>query len=419
MEPSDVIEAISKQNIRWVRLQFLDIDGKLREITVSSSKIFSSMFEEGFYSEEISSLFLGNEKEELYLKPIPDSFAVIPWEDAGARLLCKIEKDKKPYSRDTISMLDKVMDMYALAGYDVVGVQPVQEFSMFETVVVDKTSPDRGPSVNLDTREAPWNSNPLAYDQKWQALTMPQDVYSLIRMQMLDSLLTFFRIVARAHVHSKGVAKQSVIFEDMELRDAASALTSLKYVAKNVSLLNGALATFMPYPMYHNEPNRTYFKIKLRKKGKNVFYSPDGERKLSKVAKSFISGIIQHAPALSLFTNPTTNSYKAIVTFPMHNAWSSTLNNTLISVKQSPSNAEEVFVEVKLADSSANPFLALSAILLAGLDGIKTKAKEYEELETDPSLLSEKQKSSKLGTTLPFSLYDAIIEFEKDNSYLE
>jgi glutamine synthetase len=192
-------------------LQFLDIDGKLREISVSSSKIFSSTFEEGFYSDEISNLFLGNEKEDLVLKPIPDSFAVIPWEDSSARLLCKIEKNGKDYSRDSVSMLKKVKNLYSLAGYDEISIQATQEFSMFETVVVDKTSPQRGPSVNLDTREAPWNSNPLAYDNKWQAMTMPQDVYSLIRIQILDSLLSFFRISAQAHIHSKGVAKQGLL----------------------------------------------------------------------------------------------------------------------------------------------------------------------------------------------------------------
>ncbi len=417
MEPADVIGSISKQNIRWVRLQFLDIDGKLREISVSSSKIFSSTFEEGFYSDEISNLFLGDEKEDLVLKPIPDSFAIIPWEDSSARLLCKIEKNGKDYSRDSISMLGKVKNLYSLAGYDEISIQATQEFSIFETVVVDKTSPQRGPSVNLDTREAPWNSNPLAYDNKWQAMTMPQDVYSLIRIQILDSLLSFFRISAQAHIHSKGVAKQGLLFDEMMLQDAASSLISSKYVAKNISLLNGAMATFMAYPMYHHEPNRTIFKIKLRKKGKNVFYSPDGDKNLSKVALSFMSGIINHAPALSLFTNPTTNSYKAIVTFPMHNAWSSTLNSALINVRQSPSDRDDVFVEVRLSDSSINPYLALSAILLAGLDGIKSKSSSFEELEEDPSLLSEKKKSSKLGNSLPFSLYDSIIEFEKDSSY--
>ena len=419
MDASEIITTLSKQNIRWVKLQFLDIDGRLREITINSSKVFSKTFEQGFYSEEISNVFSSYEKEDLYLKPIPESFAIIPWEDSGARMLCSIEKDGAEYGRDTVSMLNKVRNKFRLEGYDEISIQATQEFSMFETVVVDKTNPERGPSVNLDTREAPWNSNPIASDNKWNALSMPQDVYSLIRTQILDSLFSFFRVYAKAHNHGKGVAKQSFSFEEMNVEEAASSLVSSKYVVRNVSLLNGALATFMPYPMYNEKPNRTVYKIKLRKKGKNMFYSADDEKGLSDIAKAFIAGIIKHAPSLALFTNPTTNSYKAIVTFPLHNGWSSSIDNAIIGVRRNPKDREDVYVEVRLADSSANPFLALPVILLAGLDGIKSKHKDYEELDEDPSLLSEKSRSSKVGKQLPFSLYDSIVEFENDNSYVK
>ncbi len=416
MEPAEVIESISRDGVRWVRLQFLDIDGKLREVSVHSSKILSSVFEEGIRIPEISDFFLG-EEENLYLKPLPSTYSLIPWEDGGARMLCSILKNGKPYERDSINILEKVNGKYALSGYTAVMVQPVQEFSLFETVVVDKTSPERGPSVNLDSREGVWNSNPLAFDNKWKAVSMPQDVYSLIRVQIVDTLLSFFGIAIKSNSHGKAMSKQVFSFEELNLMDAASSIISSKYVARNVSILNGALATFMPYPMYMNEPNRLSFRIKIKKRTKNIFYDGEDKNSLSKEAKLFMTGIIKHAPSMTLFTNPTTNSYKAIVTFPLHNAWSSKLGNTIISVLPS-SNSNETYIEVKISDSSANPYLALSSILLAGLEGLKGN-EVMDELEEDPSLLSEKQKANKLGASLPFSLYDSIISFEKDTSYLK
>ncbi len=410
MKPSKVIESISSQGIKWVRLQFLDIDGRIRETTVSSNNILSSTFEDGLEVPSLSSFF----EENVLLKPIPESFAIVPWEDSTARMLCYVYRKKDPHPKDSLAFLNKVLSLYSLEGFSKVLIQPSCEFTIFETVTMDKVNLERGPSVNLDGREVPWNSNPISYDRKWSNLTMPQDVYSLVRLQILDTLFSFFKITSFENSHSNSTSKQSIVFNFMNAFDACSSIISLKYVARNVSLLNGALATFMPYPIFKSPPNRMRFRVKLFKKDNNELFSPD--EGLSDVAKRFIGGIISNAPYISLFTNPTTNSYKGLVAFTLHNAYSSSLNNVV--VKFSAKDENNTYVEISLPDSSANPFLALSALLLAGLDGIKSKGKTFDELKQDPDFLSEKERKACLGPSLPFSLYEAIIAYENNNKFL-
>lgn len=418
MAEEDVLERINSENVRWIKLQFLDVKGKTREVTVHASKISKQTFNNGLEIPEISNIFNDEENESLRLVPMAQSYGILPWEETGARMFCYIQKGKDLYQKDPMNILKKVLMQYENTGYSDITVETSQEFSVFETVVIDKSSPERGPSVNLDTREGPWNSNPMAYDDKWANITMPQDVYSLVRTQVLDTLHTFFNIVGKQSSHGKAVAKQIIGLDEMELIDSAISNLTMRYVAKNVSILNGATTTFMAYPMYMSEPNKIIFRIKIKKDGKNVFYNPDDENKISKTAKSFIAGIIENAPRMTVFTNPTTNSYRALGAFHMHNAWSVNLKNAIINVKET-STAEDCYVEVRIADSSANPVIALSAILSAGLAGIKKKSDPPKMLSENPDKMSEKDKKNYLGEPLPYSLYDAIISLEKDITYIK
>ena len=404
MGVTEILESISANGIRWVKLQFTDIYGKLREVTVDSSQITSTSLKKGI-EVELSGVF-SEGKEKVRLIPFLESYAIIPWEEFGARLLCYVEKNGKIHEKDPYGVYKKVEERYEALGYEIY-VEYSQEYSSFETVSIDKVAPQRGPSVTLDTREGIWNVNPFSYHENWNNLSSPDDVYSLVRVQVVDALKQFFNIIAKRSYHGDASAKQVIELPMMKGEDGISSLLSLRYLVKNISILNGVVSSFIPYAIYSQKPNMLKIRITLRKStGTEVFKDVRDKYGLSKAAYSFIAGVLKYYPAISPFLYPTTNSYKGLVTANIVNAFSPVLENTTVYAKDG-------VVEIK-ACSSSNPWTATSSILIAGLNGMKKKLPAPSPLLSSVDELSQKEKKSIVFEELPLNLYEALTALEKE-----
>ncbi|GAB6136409.1 hypothetical protein JCM16307_19580 [Thermococcus prieurii] len=221
-----------------------------------------------------------------------------------------------------------------------------------------------------------------------------------------------FGLVPEVLHHEVGKAQHEIDFRYDEALKTADNIVSFKYVVKAIAEMRGLYATFMPKPLYGYPGNGMHLHISLWKDGENAFIGEDG---LSETALHFIAGILKHAKALTALTNPTVNSYKRLVPgyeAPVYISWGYRNRSALIRVPAFWGNGARI--EYRCPDPSANPYLAFSAILLAGLDGIKRKLEPSYYVETNVYEMGEEERSKAGIETLPGSLGEALEELKKD-----
>src|SRR5208283_715621 len=224
-----------------------------------------------------------------------------------------------------------------------------------------------------------------------------------------------FGMLVDSHRHGKApTAQQSFELAPRNLKSAGDAVNTLKFITKNLANAVNASATFMPYPVEGEKGNALNIAMSLWKTSdQNVFY--DGKEsygQLSQSGRYFIGGLLEHVSALCLFTAPTPNSYRRLVSEPMRFGWSCTDKGSLVYVPSVKKNIKEAKrVVFRASDPSANPYLAFSVVVAAGLDGIKKKVDPGEPVESDKKKRAER--------SIPTSLFEAIKALESDTTFLK
>jgi len=426
---NDIIQKIKDENIKYLDLRFTDMRGKLQHVTMDVSVVDADMFEEGvmFDGSSIAGWKAINESD-MVLMPDPDSAYVDPFFGAATLALnCDILEPAtyQPYNRDPRSIAKKAEAFVGASGVgDSVVFGPEPEFFLFDDVRFSNTTYKVG--FQVDSSELPSN-NDTEYEagntghhiglKKGYFPVPPVDSAQDIRGEMLEAMGSMGVIIEKHH-HEVASAQHELGLKFKPMIKSADDVLIYKYVVQQVANAYGKTATFMPKPIYGDNGSGMHCHQSIWKDGKPLF-AGDQYAGLSMDCLYYIGGVIKHAKAINAFTNPTTNSYKRLVPgfeAPVLLAYSARNRSASCRIPfgQSPKSKR---VEVRFPDPLANPYLAFTALLMAGLDGIKNKIHPGEPMDKD--LYELPKEELKEIPTVSGSLRQALDELDKDREFLK
>jgi glutamine synthetase len=344
-------------------------------------------------------------------------------------ITCSIVEPRtgQPYSRCPRSLAARAVAYLQSTGIaDTAYFGPEAEFFIFEDVRFDQTQ--NSAYYFVDSIEGRWNSGReekggnLGYKPRYKEgyfPAPPTDAHQNIRTEML---LTMGKlgVPIEKHHHEVATGGQGELgYRFADLITAADYMMVYKYVIRNVARKHGKTVTFMPKPLFNDNGTGMHTHQSLWKDGQPLFYSEGTYANLSETALYYIGGLLKHAPAILAFTNPTTNSYKRLVPgfeAPVNLAYSQGNRSAAIRIPVTGNNPKAKRLEFRCPDATCNPYIAFSAMLMAGLDGIKNKIHPGEPLDKDIYDL-EPEELAKIPST-PGSLLDALENLQKDHAFL-
>ena len=425
----DVVQMIKDQGVKFVDFRFMDFPGLQQHFTVPAGLVDEESFEEGlgFDGSSIRGWQEIHESDMLVIAD-PSTATMDPFTELLTLiLLCNILDPitKERYTRDPRNIAQKAENYMISAGLaDIANFGPEAEFFIFDDIRYDQTA-NSGYYV-IDSSEGIWNSGTdegpnLGYKIRHKEgyfPVPPSDSMQDLRSRMVNTMIEC-GIEVEAHHHEVGTAGQAEIdlrFDSMTVM--ADKMTMYKYIVKNTATQAGKTATFMPKPVFMDNGSGMHVHQSLWKDG-NPLFAGDKYAGVSQECLWYIGGLLKHAKSLVAITNPTTNSYKRLVPgyeAPVNLAYSSRNRSACCRIPMySPSPAAKR-VEFRAPDPSCNPYLAFSALLMAGLDGIQNKIDPGEPLDKDLYDLSPEEKAGVEQT--PGSLEEALDHLEGDHEYL-
>ncbi|MEM4559433.1 MAG: type I glutamate--ammonia ligase [Acidilobaceae archaeon] len=402
-----------------VQVQYTDLAGFLRGVEVSYESIEENEFPVAFDGSSVFGL-AEIEESDLLLNPVRETLKPIPWARDMARVLTRIYKPSRVrHSRDPRFVAEKTMDYLTELGFKPkVGVE--LEFFLFESVSVDVFNPSRGLGYTIKSHESPGSKR--AY------FTLTKRAYHSV--DPIDSLSTFRLEYAKAleilgfsseYTHHEVAVSQ--VESSLRAGDpvyAGDEVVTAKWVARNIAKSLGLIAVFLPKPVYGDNGSGLHIHLSLWDlEGKRNLFQDNSS--LSNLARYFIGGILEHSRSLAAIVAPTTNSYRRLVPgyeAPVYCTWGFHNRSTIIRVPVA-TNENKVRVEFRAPDPTANPYLAISATILAGIDGLRKRIEPGEPVNINVYKLTREDLRKMNIKTLPSSLSEALDELESDNEYLK
>lgn len=424
-----IMELIDENEVRFVDLRFTDTKGKEQHVTIPVSQIDEDFFEDGkmFDGSSISG-WKGINESDMVLMPDLDTAVMDPFSEIPTLILrCSIlEPDtRQGYDRDPRSIARRAEEYLTSTGIaDAALMGPEPEFFLFDDVRFHTDM--SGSFFKIDDIEAKWNSG-SEYEggnkghrpgvKGGYFPVPPVDSSHEIRSEMCE-VMEDMGLVVEAHHHEVATAGQNeVACRFNTLTNKADEIQIFKYVVHNVAHAYGKTATFMPKPLVGDNGSGMHVHMSLAKDGKNLF-SGDKYGGLSELALYYIGGIIKHARAINAFTNPGTNSYKRLVPgfeAPVMLAYSARNRSASIRIPL-VSNPKGRRIEARFPDPIANPYLAFTALMMAGLDGIQNKIHPGDAMDKD--LYDLPAEEAKEIPTVAKSLEQALEALDKDREFL-
>ena len=427
--PKDVVDFIAKEEIKVIDLRFMDFPGLWQHFSVPAREIDEDVFESGlgFDGSSIRGWQAINESDML-VKPVPETAFVDPFFEAKTLvMICNIcdPITGEDYTRDPRNISRKAAAYLKSTGIgDTAFMGPEAEFFIFDDVRFDQNEHEG--YYHIDSIEGRWNTgraeNPnLGYKPRYKEgyfPVPPTDSMQDIRSEMMLTLESIGVPIECQHheVATGGQAEIDIRFGP--LVTMGDYLLMYKYVIKNVARKHGKTVTFMPKPLFNDNGSGMHTHLSIWKDGNNLF-AGDRYAGLSEMAMYAIGGILKHTPSLLAFTNPTTNSYKRLVPgfeAPVNLAYSSRNRSAAIRIPMYSTSAKAKRLEFRCPDPSCNPYLAMSAILMAALDGIQNKIDPGDPLDKDIYDLPPEE-LAKVAQT-PGSLREVLNALEADHEYL-
>ncbi len=400
----DIIKRVKDENVNFIRMQFTDIFGQLKNVAITASQIEKAVNNQIAIDGSSIEGFVRINESDQYLRPDLDSFVVFPWrQEHGrvARLICDVyNPDGTPFIGDPRGVLKRVLDRAKSMGYDAFNVGPEAEFFLFQTDEEGK------PTTKTNDEAGYFDLGPLDHGEG-------------TRRQICLALESMGFEIEASH-HECAAGQHEIDFKYTDALKAADNIMTFKLAVKVIAQCNGLHATFMPKPIYGVAGSGMHTNMSLFRNGKNVFYDENGERGLSKEAYSFIAGILQHMKGLTLITNPLVNSYKRLVPgyeAPCYMAWSASNRSALIRIPSA--RGQSTRVELRSPDPACNPYLALAVCLAAGLDGIEKGLTPPPEITDNIYAMDARTRTRHKIDSLPGSLEEAIGYFRKDKLIME
>lgn len=394
----DVLIKAKEAEVKFVRLQFTDIFGVLKNVAITVEQLEKALNGEMMFDGSSIEGFVRIEESDMYLIPDPNTFAVFPWrprEGSVARLICDIyNHDGTPFEGCPRNTLKRALAEAAELGFTL-NVGPEAEFFLFHT-------------------DAEGKPTTITHDKAGYFDLTPVDLGENARRDMVMTLEELgFEIEASHHEVAPG--QHEIDFKYDEALNIADKIMTFKFVVRTVAQRHGLHATFMPKPIFGIAGSGMHMNQSLFKNGQNAFFDSSKPDQLSDDCVYYIGGLIKHARAIAAITNPTVNSYKRLVPgyeAPVYIAWSARNRSPLIRIPAKRGSSTRI--ELRNPDPACNPYLAIAAALKAGLDGIKNKIQPPPPTDKNIYEMTEEERAAEGISNLPASIYEAIQELSKD-----
>ncbi|HIH27114.1 MAG TPA: type I glutamate--ammonia ligase [Methanoregulaceae archaeon] len=394
---SGMLERIDADLVKFLRLQFTDIQGQPKNVAVPVEQAEKALTEGIWFDGSSIQGFARIEESDMLLKPDPATYAILPWrpvESRVARFICDVcTYGNKPFEGDPRYILRKTIAEAKKMGFTF-NTGPELEFFLFKML-------DGRPSTQFQDFGGYFD---LA----------PTDLAEDVRRDIVIALTQMGFEIEASH-HEVAESQHEIDFKYSEALDTADKVITFKFATKTLALQKNLHATFMAKPIGGINGSGMHTHGSLAMDGKNAFYDPDSPMQLSKTALYYIGGLLRHAKAITRIANPTINSYKRLVPgyeAPVYISWSAANRSALVRVPAARGNSTRA--EFRSPDPMCNPYLTFSAMLAAGLDGIRNKIEPPEVTNANIYHLTEPERRKMGIEMLPGSLVEAQAELNKD-----
>lgn len=393
-----VLKSAKDNNVKFIRLWFTDILGFLKSFAITIKELEVTLDEgAGFDGSSIEG-FARIDESDMMAIPDLNTWEILPWrhseESAVARIFCDIQTPEgEPYDGDPRGVLKRNLKRAEDLGY-IFYVGPELEFFYFKSSEGTPEPLDRGGYFDLT----------------------PLDLASDFRKKTVEALDALGIDVETSH-HEVGPSQHEIDLRYTDALTMADNAMTYRLVVKEVALRNNVYATFMPKPLFGENGSGMHVHMSLFKGDRNAFYDSNDKNHLSDLAKRYIAGLIKHAPEFTLITNQWINSYKRLVPgyeAPIYTTWAVRNRSDMIRIPAYKLGKEKATrIEIRSPDPACNPYLAFSALLAAGLEGIEKNYPIVDAVERNVYNLSEEERQELNIETLPGDLYEAIKAMEK------
>jgi len=394
----DIKGFIKEYNIKFIKLQFVDINGQVKNMSIPSEHIDKILDNEIMLDGSSIKGFRSIETSDMFFHPDINSFQILPWrnkEDGNAaRLICDIyNADGTPFEGCPRCNLKRVMQAAQKLGLSM-NVGPEAEFFLF--------AKDEKGNISTTTQD-----HAGYYD------VGPEDLGEDVRSDIVLTLQEMGFDIEASH-HEVADGQHEIDFRYADILTAADNVATFRIAVKAIAAQHNLHATFMPKPIYGINGSGMHCNVSLFKDGKNAFYDENAEYQLSDTAKYAIGGMLKHVKSITAITNPVVNSYKRLVPgyeAPVYLAWSLANRSALLRVPAKRGISTRV--ELRSPDPACNPYLAFAAILEACLDGIRNKIDPPAPVESNIYKLTSKERKKQRIDALPGSLAEALEYMDK------
>ncbi len=345
MDKRELIERCRENDVKFVRLQFTELYGQLKNISIPAEELEKALDNELMFDGSSIRGFKRIEKSDMYFHPDPSTFQVLPWgeRESGrtARIICDVaDPDGTPFAGDPRVQLKKVLASAKAEGYEM-SVGPEAEFFLF------KRGEENRPTLD-------------PHDHASYFDVYPDDLAEDTRRDIEDELTNLGFHLEASH-HEVAIGQHEIDFRHADALSCADNLITFRWVVKHAAARNGIHATFMPKPLYGENGSGMHINQSLSRGGENAFFDPSDELQLSATAYGYIAGLLEHLPALTAICNPTVNSYKRLIPgyeAPVYIAWSP--GNRSAAIRIPAKRGRSTRAELRTPDPTANPYLAFA-----------------------------------------------------------
>jgi len=386
-----VLRLAKEHDVRFIRLWFTDILGFLKSVAITIDELEEALEEGlGFDGSSIEG-FARIDESDMIALPDPNTFVILPWrpkENAVARMFCDVTyPNGKPFEGDPRYVLKRNLEQASKDGLTFY-VGPELEFFVFKSA-----------------------DAPVPIDNGGYFDLTPLDVASDLRRDIILSMEDMGIGIEYSH-HEAAPSQHEIDFRYTDALTMADNVMTYRLVVKEIAFKRGLYASFMPKPLADDNGSGMHVNMSLFKGARNAFFDPKDPYHLSKTAKHFLAGILMYVPEMTLVLNQWINSYKRLVPgyeAPVYVTWAQRNRSDLVRIPSyKPGKESAVRIELRSPDPACNPYLAFSAILAAGLEGIKKKLEPPAPTEENVFELSDEERRRRDIRTLPGSLQDAI-----------
>ncbi|MBN2811829.1 MAG: type I glutamate--ammonia ligase [Spirochaetales bacterium] len=394
----DIMKMVADNDVRFIRLQFTDIFGTLKNVAITISQLEKALDGKCMFDGSSVEGFVRIEESDMILKPDLNSFCLFPWRPSPnrvARLICDVyTPDGKPFQGSPRQILKNVLQECADMGYSL-NVGPELEFFLFHT------DSEGAPTLKTLDKGGYFEMGPI-------------DLGENARRDMVLTLEEMGYEIEASH-HECAPGQHEIDFKYGDALETADKMVTFKLAVKTIAQRHGLHATFMPKPIHGIAGSGMHLNLSLSSNKANAFPSETDQSGLAPIAYHFIAGVMKHIKGITAVTNPLVNSYKRLVPeyeAPVYIAWSARNRSPLIRVPFAGGHSTRV--EIRSPDPAANPYLSLALVLAAGLEGIREKLVPPAPVDGNIYELTPAQRKKLKIENLPGDLNEAVQEMKKD-----